>query len=360
MIEVTKTYLPHPDKYYKNIENCFKTSIVSNGGLNVQLLEERLADYLNVKNIILVANGTLGLLVAYKALELRNEIITTPFSFNATAGSIYWGGLSPVFADIDKSTFNISVDEIKKNININTSAIVPVHAFGNACNVEEIEKIARDNNLKLIYDAAQAFGVNFKNQSILEYGDISVLSFHATKLFHTIEGGAIITKDAKMAKKIRSMINFGFSSPFMSTYNGINAKMSEFHAAMGLAVLDDIDYITKQRKKIWNSYFNNINAPVRVQKLNSNSNYNYHYYPIVFKTKNEVLNAEKLLQLKGIKARRYFYPSLDSLDYFQITSKKKCHNSIEISSKILCLPIFPTLDESAQSLIIETINSIYE
>lgn len=360
MIEVTKTYLPNIDKYNKYISNCFRTNVVSNGGENVQLLEKRLAEHLNVKNIVLVANGTLGLLISYKALDLTKEIITTPFSFNATAGSIFWSGLSPIFADIEKTTFNISVEEIRKKINRNTSAIVPVHAFGNPCNVEEIEKIARASNLKIVYDAAQAFGVDFKNRSILNYGDISVLSFHATKLFHTIEGGAIITNDKSLANKIRSMINFGFSAPFTSTYNGINAKMSEFHAAMGLAVLDDIHFILTQREKIWKRYFNNLKAPVRLQKLTFDSDYNYHYFPIVFDSTDELLKAEKLLLKKGIKARRYFYPSLDSLDYLQISKKNKCNNSSELSAKILCLPIFPTMDETTQSIIIETINSIYE
>jgi dTDP-4-amino-4,6-dideoxygalactose transaminase len=360
MIEVTKTYLPDPSKYYQNIENSFKSNIVTNGGPNVCLLEERLAEYLNVKNLILVANGTLGLLISYKALKLNNEVITSPFSFNATAGSIFWGGLSPVFADINKLSFNISTDEIEKKINNKTSGIVPVHAFGNACNVEKIDRIAKKYNLKTVYDAAQAFGVNYKDQSVLNYGDISVLSFHATKLFHTIEGGAIITNSSNIANKIRSMINFGFSSPFTSTYNGINAKMSEFHAAMGLAVLDDIKYILDQRKKIWLAYFYNIKAPVSFQKLNINSNYNYHYFPIVFDSKKELLQVEKLLLNKSIKARRYFYPSLDTLDYFEVSKKEKCLNSRDLSSKILCLPIFPMMTEDSQSLIIDTINRAYE
>ena len=360
MIQVTKTYLPDPSKYYKNIEHSFQSNIVTNRGPNVNLLEDRLAEYLNVNNIILVANGTLGLLLSYKALELDKEVITTPFSFNATAGSILWGGLSPVFADIDKLSFNISIDQIERKINKNTSAIVPVHAFGNSCNVEEIDRIAKKNNLKVIYDAAQSFGVSHKGNSVLNYGDISVLSFHATKIFHTIEGGAIITKDFKMAKKIRSMINFGFSSPYTSTYSGINAKMSEFHAAMGLAVLDDIDYILEQRKKVWLNYIDNITAPVRFQKLNDYSDYNYHYFPLVFDSTKELLKIVKLLQASGINPRRYFYPSLDTIDYFHASNKERCLDSRDLSSKILCLPIFVGMSEASQSLIIEIINKAYE
>ena len=357
MVEVTKTYLPNPKKYYEYIEESFQSRIVTNNGPLVNLLEKRLVNYLNVKNLILVSNGTLALQIAYKVLGLEKEIVTTPFTFNATAGSILWQGLSPIFADIDNLSFNISSDEIEKKINKNTSAIVPVHIFGNACKVNEIDAIAKKYGLRVVYDAAHAFGVDYKGQSLLNYGDISILSFHATKLFHTIEGGAIITNDSNTAKKIRSMINFGYSSPFNSTINGINAKMSEFHAAMGLAVLDDIEYILKQRKDIWLRYISEIKAPIRFQKINNNANCNYHYFPVVFDSEKELLVIEKSLLKNGIRPRRYFYPSLDVLDYFNIYGRQNCHNSRDLSLRLLCLPIFPDMNEDIQSKIIKIINN---
>jgi dTDP-4-amino-4,6-dideoxygalactose transaminase len=359
MIQVTKTYLPSSNNYYKYIEKSFKSNQVTNDGPNVKSLEKRLAQYLNVKNIVLVANGTLALQLAYKALELDGQIITTPFSFNATAGSILWSGLTPVFSDIDIHTFNISEELIEKKITKNTSAIVPVHAFGNSCNVEKIDKIAKNYNLKVVYDAAQAFGVNYKGGSILKYGDASILSFHATKLFHTIEGGAIVTADSEVAKKIKSMINFGFTSPFTSTFNGINAKMSEFHAGMGLAVLDDIDYIFSERKKVWLKYFHEINAPVCYQKLTLDASNNYHYFPIVFNNEIELLKIQKLLLKSGFNARRYFFPSLDTIGYFKISNKDQCSNSIDLSLKILCLPIFVGMNNDIQSKIIGIINEAF-
>ena len=240
MINVTKTYLPDKEKYKKYIDEIYENCWVTNNGTLVQKLEKRLAEYLGVKNIVLVSNGTVALEIAYRTLGLKGFVITTPFSFVATTSSLITNQLLPIFADIEKNTFNINPKKIEKLITLNTSAILSVHVFGNACNVEEINKIASKYNLRVIYDAAHAFDVKYKEQSILNYGDISTLSFHATKLFHTIEGGALIINDDELVQKARYLINFGIKNQEEIPHLGTNAKMNEFEAAMGLCVLDDM------------------------------------------------------------------------------------------------------------------------
>ena len=249
MINVTKSYLPNIEKYKNYIDEIYKTAWLTNQGPLVQKLEKRLAQYLGVKNIVLVSNGTIALEIAYRALDLKGEVITTPFSFVATTSSLVTNRLTPIFVDIDEKTFNLSPKNIEEKITSKTSAILPVHVFGNACEVEEIEQIANKHNLKVIYDAAHAFDVKYKDNSVLNYGDISTLSFHATKLFHTIEGGALIINDDELVQKVRYLINFGIKSPTEIPHLGTNAKMNEFEAAMGLCILDDIEDIKTNRKK---------------------------------------------------------------------------------------------------------------
>ena len=226
MIPVTKSYLPNKENYKSYIDIIYENGWLTNRGELVRELERRLQAYLGVKNIILVANGSLALQIAYKALDLKGEVITTPFSFIATANTIAWEGLLPVFADIDPHSFNVDPKQIKDKITDKTSAIIPVHVFGNPCDIEGIQTIAYKHQLKVIYDAAHAFDVQYKGKSVLNYGDVSTLSFHATKLFHTIEGGAIITNDNELSKKIRLLINFGITGPTSIESLGINAKMN--------------------------------------------------------------------------------------------------------------------------------------
>src|SRR5574344_539107 len=242
-INVTKTYLPNKEKYLKYIDEIYENGWITNNGPLVQKLEKKLAKYLGVKNIVLVANGTVALEIAYRTLELKGFAITTPFSFVATTSSLVTNALLPIFADIDPKSLNIDQKKIEEKITPNTSAIVATHVFGNPCDVEAIEQIAKKYNLKVVYDAAHAFGVNYKDKSIANYGDITTLSFHATKLFHTIEGGALVINDDELVQKVRYLINFGIKSLTEITYLGTNAKMNEFEAAMGLCVLDDIENI---------------------------------------------------------------------------------------------------------------------
>jgi len=353
MINVTKTYLPDSKKYHDYVEQIFSSGWITNNGPLVQELERRLANYLGVKNIILVANGTVALEIAYRTLGINGYAITTPFSFVATTSSMVTNAIKPIFADINPNTFNIDHTNIENLITPNTNAIVPVHVFGNACEAEEIDKIAKQHGLKVIYDAAHAFGVQYKGKSILSYGDISTLSFHATKLFHTIEGGALIINDDEILEKARYLINFGIESPESIPHLGTNAKMNEFEAAMGLCLLDDIEEISVRRKQVYDLYEKELKDTVQLQEWNSNATQNYSYFPIVFKDEEELKKIQNLLNEKKIFPRRYFYPSLDTLEY--IEPKQTCEISRDISKKILCLPIYPELEKAIQLNIISII-----
>lgn len=350
MITVTKSYLPNKTKYQAYVDRIFESGWLTNNGSLLQELESRLKNYLGVKHLILVANGSLALQVAYKALELKGEVITTPFSFAATTSTLAWEGLTPVFADIDANTFNIDPKLIEAQITPNTSAIVPVHVFGNPCEIEAIQVIAAKHQLKVIYDAAHAFGVNYKDQSVLNYGDISTLSFHATKLFHTIEGGAVITNDDALAKRIRLLTNFGISGPTTIESVGTNAKMNEFEAAMGLCVLDEIEHIKQRRAEVWQTYQQELPSNLTFQQWNKHSANNHAYAPVLFESEEALLKSEEKLKENNIFPRRYFYPSLDTLNY--LTKKQNCKKSRDIASRILCLPMYPALKKEEKNTII--------
>lgn len=356
MIPVTKAYLPSKKKYKSYIDDIYESGWLTNNGVLLRELEERLQKHLGVKNLILVANGSLALQLAYKALELKGEVITTPFSFVATTSTLSWEGLKPVFADIDPETFNLHPANIEPLITDQTSAIVPVHVFGNPCEVEEIQDIADKHNLKVIYDAAHSFGSQYKGQSVLNYGDISTLSFHATKLFHAIEGGAVITNDDELAKKIRLLINFGIAGPTAIESVGTNAKMNEFEAAMGLCILDEIELIKTQRSKVWQKYQENLPPLLTFQKWNEKSRNNCAYAPVLFESEAQLLEVEAKLKDNDILPRRYFYPSLDTLDY--LYTNQMCLVSRDIASRILCLPIYPGLSNNQLETITDLIRSI--
>lgn len=341
VINVTKTYLPDRTKLDKYIDKIYSTAWVTNNGQLVKELTARLEEYLGVQNLLLVTNGTLALQIAYKALGVTRQAITTPFSFVATTSSLVWEGIEPVFVDIDPETFCIDPSKIEEAITPETTAIVPVHVFGNACDVEEIEKIAQKYGLKTIYDGAHAFGVQYNGGSLLSYGDATILSFHATKLFHTIEGGAIIFKNREDLERAKLMINFGISGPDSVIELGINAKMNEFQAAMGLCVLDEIDTILEQRAEIWSHYKNFLKDHVQLQKRNFHCTNNYSYFPVLFENEEKLIEVKNAMNAVGINPRRYFYPSLDTLGYLQSTISQI--KSEDIASRIICLPIYPGL-----------------
>lgn len=357
MINVTKTYIPDIKKYEAYVEKIFNSGWMTNNGQLVQELEKRLKEYLGVKNVVLVSNGTLALQIAYKALELKGDVITTPFSFAATVSSQIWEGLKPIFVDIEETTLNMNWIEIERHITPKTSAIIPVHVFGNPCNVEEIEKISNKYNIKVIYDGAHAFGVKYKGESVLNYGDISILSFHATKVFHTIEGGALVVNDDKLYEKIKLMINFGIKGPDIITELGINGKMNEFQAAMGLCVLDDFEEIMEKRHSAYEYYCKHIPAGLKLQNYNSSATRNYGYFPIIFDTQEALIKTRDALAIEQIFPRRYFYPSLDTLPYLKFSQNLPISNSI--SQRILCLPLYHSLESYEIKKIVNVIEKSF-
>ncbi|HMG93912.1 MAG TPA: DegT/DnrJ/EryC1/StrS family aminotransferase, partial [Chryseolinea sp.] len=289
-----------------------------------------------------VTNGTIALQLAIKALGLKGKIITTPFSYVATTSSIVWEGCEPLFVDIDRETCNIDPSKIEEAITPDTVAILATHVYGNPCDVELIDKIARAKNLKVIYDGAHAFGVKIKGKSIFEYGDISTCSFHATKLFHTVEGGAIITKDPDLLKKMAYLRNFGHDGPERFAELGINAKNSELHAAMGLANLKYVDKIIAIRKDLSLHYDRFLKTFQGVkQRMADHTEYNYAYYPLIFNSEKLLLAVQETLNQNWIHPRRYFFPSLEDLPY--VHPRSRCTVTDDISKRVLCLPLFDTL-----------------
>lgn len=355
VINVTKTWLPDKQKYMSYVDKIYANGWVTNNGPLVRELEQRLASYLGVKNLVLVANGTAALEIAYRTLDIKDYAITTPFSFVATTSSLVTNGIKPIFADIDPHTLNMDPAKIEEAITPHTSAIVPVHVFGNACDVEAIDAIAKKHGLKVVYDGAHAFNVQYKGESLLKHGDITTLSFHATKLFHTIEGGALIIKDDALVEKARYLINFGIENAESIPELGTNAKMNEFEAAMGLCMLDEMEIVVQKRKEVHRRYSVELNGLVQVQVQNVAATENYAYFPIVLQSEEQLLRVQSELNQNGIAPRRYFYPSLDSLNY--IEPKQHCQNSRDIASKILCLPIYPDLCPEDQKNIIKLIKT---
>jgi dTDP-4-amino-4,6-dideoxygalactose transaminase len=338
MINVTKTFLPPQEDYNAILKRAWDKNWITNRGVLVQELEEKLKHYLGVPYIIATTNGTLPLQIAIKSLNLTGEIITTPFSYVATTASIVWEGCAPVFVDIHPDYLTIDETKIEAAITNKTSAILATHVFGNPCNVEAIEGIAKKHHLKVIYDAAHSFGVKYKGKSIFEYGDVSTCSFHATKLFHTGEGGAMFANDEALQEKLFYTHNFGHNGPLEFYGLGINAKMSELQAAMGLAVLPYMENILAERKKVVDFYNENLDfSKIKTLKVRENTDWNYSYYPVIFESETQLLRVEKKLNENKIVPRRYFYPSLNKIDYAKGQSMPI---SESISSRILCLPLY--------------------
>jgi len=339
MIPVTKPFLPPKQEYYKYLEGVWNREWLTNMGPLASQLEMDLKDYLNLKHLLFVTNGTVALQMAIKALELKGEIITTPFSFIATTSSIVWENCTPIFVDIDNKSLNIDAEKIEAAITENTTAILATHVYGNPCDVERIEKIAQKHHLKVIYDAAHCFGVMINGKSIFEFGDISICSLHATKLYHSTEGGLIITKDPSLLKKLAYMRNFGISGYDSFSELGLNGKNSEFHAAMGLANLKYIDEIIENRIQITKRYDEKLKTLKAFRPTwHKNSENNGAYYPIVLESEELLLEIKTELDAHEIFSRRYFYPSLaQALPYLE---KVICPITEDISKRVLCLPLY--------------------
>lgn len=356
MINVTKTFLPPQEEYNTILQRAWERHWLTNRGVLVKELEAKLKTYLQVPHLLATTNGTLPLQIAIKALNLTGEIITTPFSYVATTASIVWENCQPVFIDIHPEYLTIDETKIEAAITPNTTAILATHVFGNPCEVEAIEALAKKYHLKVIYDAAHCFGVRYKGQSIFNYGDISTCSFHATKVFHTGEGGALITNSKELLEQLFYHHNFGHNGPEAFHGIGTNAKMSELQAAMGLAVLPYMESIFEERKKVvayYNAHLNFTN--ITALKLRNGTDWNYSYYPIVFKSEELLLKAQKALNNNKIMPRRYFYPSINKLPYIIYQSKPI---SESISSRILCLPLSHQISDDDLIKITQIINSI--
>ena len=341
MINITKPFLPPIEEYKAYIDQIWERNWLTNNGPLVNELELKLKEHLGVDYLLYLNNGTVALQIAIKALGLKGDVITTPFSYIATTSSIVWEGCKPVFVDIDRETLNIDHQKIEAAITENTSAIIATHTYGNPCNIDAIQSIADKYRLKVIYDAAHCFGTKYKGKTVFAYGDISTTSFHATKVFHTIEGGAVFTNDAALLKKMAYMRNFGHNGPDNFAEVGINGKNSEFHAAMGLVNLKYIESILESREKQckryadWMKYLN-----VRTIKLTPEASVNFSYYPVLFDSEAALLKAIELLNGNWIYPRRYFYPSLNNLNYVTSLDTPVCD---EICSKVLCLPVYHSL-----------------
>lgn len=341
MINVTKPFLPDMEEYVHYLEGIWDRCWLTNNGPLVNDLELKLKEYLNVNHLLFMSNGTIALQVAIKALELKGEIITTPFSYIATTSSILWEGCDAVFVDIDKHTLNINPALIEAAITDKTTGILATHVFGNPCDIEAIDKIAQKHNLKVIYDAAHCFGTKYKGESVFNYGDISTTSFHATKLFHTVEGGAVFTREPELLKKMAYQRNFGHETAETFACVGINARGTEFHAAMGLVNLKSIDMILQSRKTQSQTYDAALKGlRVKKQKIQAGSEWNASYYPVIFETEELLLKTIKMLNDNWIYPRRYFYPSLSALPFV-----KACDTpvSTDISKRVLCLPMYHSL-----------------
>lgn len=359
-IPVTQPFLPELSEFVPYLEKIWDNRWLTNNGPFHQELEAKLAEYLGVEHVSLFNNATIALITALQAMRIDGEVITTPYSFVATSHSIMWNGLEPVFVDIDPTTFNIDPIKIEAAITPRTTAIMPVHCYSNPCDVEAIQKIADNYGLKVIYDAAHAFGVNYKGESLLKWGDLSILSFHATKVFNTFEGGAIISPDAKTKQRIDRLKNFGIADELTVTAPGINGKMSEINAAFGLLQLKHIDDTMAQRQAIDTRYrqtLANIKG-ITLYLHDPHANSNFSYFPILVEDDYPLSRDELYEKLKAnnILSRRYFYPLISNMPMYRgLPSANAAHlpEANELARKVLCLPIFTELTDLDLSKIVE-------
>ncbi|MBX8514974.1 DegT/DnrJ/EryC1/StrS aminotransferase family protein [Pseudomonas cichorii] len=360
-IPVTRPLLPPLEEFIPYLEQIWQSHQLTNGGPFHQQLEKELAEYLGVQHLSLFSNGTLALMTAIQALRIKGEVITTPYSFVATAHSLLWNGLTPVFVDIDPNTYSLDPDRIEEAITPATTAIMPVHCYGIPCDVDRIQQIADRYGLKVIYDAAHAFGVQFRGESLLNHGDLSVLSFHATKVFNTFEGGAIVSPDAKTKQRIDYLKNFGFADEVTVVAPGINGKMSEVNAAFGLLQLQHIDQALLKRQRIDERYRAALASVPGIDIVwQSTEKHNYSYFPVLVR-KEFAVSRDGLYQRmrdRNILARRYFYPLISTFPMYRGLDSAKPDRlpiATDLSNQILCLPIFDSLTDEAFESIIDVI-----
>ena len=355
MINVTKTFLPSIESYQSYLKRAWDKVWLTNRGELTLELENKIKQKYATSNLIITNNGTIPLQIALKLLGNQGEIITTPFSYVATTSAILWENCTPVFVDIHPEYLSIDETKIEAAITSKTTAILATHVFGNPCHVEAIENIAKKHNLAVIYDAAHCFGVAYSGTSIFNFGDVSTCSFHATKIFHTGEGGAMFCKDENLFHKLFYSHNFGHNGPLEFHGLGINAKISELQSAMGLAVFDELDFIFSERKKVVDFYLNNLDfTKLSTMKIRENTKWNYSYFPVIFNSEEELLKVQNILNESEIFPRRYFYPSLNTIDFVK---GEAMPISESIASKILCLPLYVGLEKQDLEKISTIINT---
>lgn len=349
MIPVTKPFQPPREEYEERIDQVWERNWLTNNGPLVNKLELRLKQYLDLDHLLFVSNGTVALQFAINVLELEGEIITTPFSYVATTSSIVWEDCTPVFADIDPQTLNIDPEKVDAAVTPETSAILATHCFGNPCDIEALRSVADTHDLKVIYDASHCFGTTYRGDCVFRYGDVSTTSFHATKLYHTVEGGAVVTEASDLLERMAYMRNFGHDGPGQFNGVGINGKNSEMHAAMGLCNLDHADDILERRATQCRYYDDLLsNLQVRKPEPPGEADVNHAYYPILFDSHEAMAEAKEALEGREINPRRYFYPSLSSLGYVPDTETPV---SDDVAQRILCLPLYHTLTKEEQEMI---------
>lgn len=361
---VTNPLLPDLKEFESCLEKIWESKWLTNNGSYHKELEKALCEYLKVENLSLFTNGTLPLITGLQALGIREgEVITTPYSFVATTHSIWWNGLKPVFVDVDPATGNINPDKIEEAITPNTKAIMPVHVYGNPCDVERIDAIAKKYNLKVIYDAAHAFGVEINGKSVLEYGDISTLSFHATKVYNTVEGGALVCQTAEMKKYIDQLKNFGFTGEITVAAPGINSKMDEIRSAYGLLNLKKVDAAIEDRKKIVNQYRDSLKNVKGISFFPDMKGvrHNYAYFPVFVNEKEYGMNRDSLYELMkthNLFGRRYFYPLITEFEPYKDYESARAENlpvAKRMAEEVICLPIYAGLESADVERVIECI-----
>jgi dTDP-4-amino-4,6-dideoxygalactose transaminase len=355
MLHVTKSYLPDLKEYVDYLEKIWSSNNLTNDGPLLLELEKKLADFLEVDNLVFVGNGTIALQLALKAYNVVGDVVTTPFSYCATTNALIWEGCNPIFADIDPVSLTVESSQLTEKITAKTKAILTTHVYGNAGDLQKQEEIASNAGIPLIYDGAHAFGVRYNGKSIFTYGDITTCSFHATKIFHTVEGGAVITKDKKIAEKVRELRSFGHKGDLYFSA-GINGKNSEFHAAMGLVNLKHFNQIKEHRRKASELYEFYLDKKVQTIQWNSNVERNYSYFPIVGFDNEHLLHIISCLNESNIFPRRYFFPSLNELPYLL---KQSCPVSEDIAKRILCLPLSASISDVEILDVVKIINSSY-
>jgi dTDP-4-amino-4,6-dideoxygalactose transaminase len=360
---VTEPFLPPLDEYIPYLEKIWENKRLTNNGPFHKQFEDALCEYLGVKHLALFTSGTLALVTALQALRITGEVITTPYSFVATAHSLLWNNIKPIFIDIDPVTCNLNPNSIEAAITPNTTAILPVHCYGNPCDVTRIQEIADIYGLKIIYDAAHAFGVKYRGESLVQHGDLSVLSFHATKVFNTFEGGAIVCPDAKIKQRIDYLKNFGFANEITVMAPGINGKMSEIQAAFGLLQLDYIEEVIDRRKAIDGLYRKHLTGikGIKLFSEHEDTQRNYAYFPILVQTDYPMSRDNLYQRLKdhNIYPRRYFYPLITSMPMYrdlQSADQTNLARATQIADEVLCLPMYPDLDHEVISNIANIIS----